>query len=115
MSTATAIKHNRRASDRAPKLVHSIVTALQPAITAVVHKALTTPPAANSGDGPGVVKNGVCYPVPGTVTSRLWTLFDTKGAELTLAQARALASDNGLNEKSAAIAFYGWRKYRGHV
>lgn len=118
MSTATATAntkrpaYNRRATDRAPKLVKEVVRAFQPIMTRIVQQALEAPHA----DEAGTERNGVKHPAPGTVTARLWAAYDAKGTgtELTLAQAREAATAAGLNEKSAAIAFYSWRKYHGY-
>lgn len=117
MSTATAPHpkrpaYNRRATDRAPKLVRQIVQTFQPIMTRIVAQALEAPHA----DEPGTLKNGIKHPQPGTITARLWAAYDAKGTgkELTLAQAKEAATGAGLNEKSAAIAFYSWRKYHGH-
>ena len=117
MSAATATHpkrpaYNRRATDRAPKLVKEVVRAFQPIMTRIVQQALEAPNA----DEPGTTKNGVKHPQPGTITARLWAAYDAKGTgkELTLSQAKEAAVHAGLNEKSAAIAFYSWRKYHGH-
>lgn len=62
---------------------------------------------------PPVVRNGVRCPEYGTVTGQLWLLYGKAGAGVTLTQAKQLAKENGLNEASAAIALYNWRKFHG--
>lgn len=81
-----------------------------PPATAVA-APVAPPVAAPEGLQPGTVRNGLRYPDTGTVTERLWTLYSAAPEGLTVAGARELAKKARLNEHSAVIAFYNWRKF----
>lgn len=58
-------------------------------------------------------QNGVTRQSPGSVGDKLWTAYDNHGGNPTLVEARALAKSLKLNETSASLALYQWRKFHG--
>jgi hypothetical protein len=59
-------------------------------------------------------QNGVTRQSPGSVGDKLWTAYDQHGGNPTLVEARALAKSLSLNETSASLALYQWRKFHGY-
>lgn len=58
-------------------------------------------------------QNGMRRRSTGTVTHKLWSMYDAIGRTCTLEQAKAAASQAGLSTTSAAIALYNWRRFNG--